>query len=184
MQPLSVRLIQTYLHWQDPTANRRHLGEVMTQVQGEPDLIVLPETFTTGFLGEVGVAPEETVGPTVEWMREMAVRHGCAICGSAAISENGQTLNRFMFVTVQGLQAYYDKRHLFCIGGESERYTAGAERVVIPYKGWRIWPPNLLRPAVPGLEPLPGRLTIVCCTWPIGPPAGLMPGRLCSRLGQ
>ncbi len=140
MQPLSVRLIQTYLHWQDPTANRRHLGEVMTQVQGEPDLIVLPETFTTGFLGEVGVAPEETVGPTVEWMREMAVRHGCAICGSAAISENGQTLNRFMFVTVQGLQAYYDKRHLFCIGGESERYTAGAERVVIPYKGWRICP--------------------------------------------
>ena len=35
---------------------------------------------------------------------------------------------------------HYDKRHLFAHVGEDERYTAGHERVVFDFRGWRICP--------------------------------------------
>ncbi|WP_294659669.1 nitrilase-related carbon-nitrogen hydrolase, partial [uncultured Fusobacterium sp.] len=33
---------------------------------------------------------------------------------------------------------YYDKRHLFRMGREAEHFSAGDERLIIPYRGWNI----------------------------------------------
>jgi omega-amidase len=140
MKPISVRLIQANLHWQNPDANRDSLEQMALSGDQVPDLIVLPETFTTGFLGDTDDAVEGPGGPTVHWMQEIASRTGGAICGSAVIREDDKLFNRFMFVTEQGLQAQYDKRHLFGFGGENERYTAGAARGVFSWRGWRFCP--------------------------------------------
>jgi len=43
-----------------------------------------------------------------------------------------------IFVAPDGALRYYDKRHLFAFGGENRRYTAGSERVIVDYLGWRI----------------------------------------------
>lgn len=102
------------------------------------DLAVLPETFTTGFLGDEGAEDEGMNGPTVAWMQAAAEKHRCALSGSVVICENSERFNRFLFVTEDGLLAHYDKRHLFSYGGEDSHYTAGAERVNLDYKGWRI----------------------------------------------
>ena len=46
--------------------------------------------------------------------------------------------NRFYFVEPNGNYHQYDKRHLFSFSGEDQTYSAGKERIVVNYKGWRI----------------------------------------------
>jgi len=138
MTILNTLLVQAQLGWKDPVKNRRHLETLLTQIDEDFDLAVMPETFTTGFLGDKDVAEEGMNGPTVEWMKEQAVRHQSAIAGSAVIVEQGQRFNRLIFVTPDGSVAHYDKRHLFAYGGENRRYTAGKERVIFNYRDWRI----------------------------------------------
>lgn len=45
-----------------------------------------------------------------------------------------------LFVTPDGEVHHYDKRHLFSLGGEDKLFTAGSERLVVEYMGWRICP--------------------------------------------
>lgn len=77
-------------------------------------------------------------GPTVAWMRGLAAQRQCALAGSAVIVEGSRRYNRLLFVTPEGDVHHYDKRHLFGYGGENLRYAAGARRVNVDYRGWRI----------------------------------------------
>lgn len=138
MNNLKILLVQAQLCWKDPARNREHLSSLVATASGAFDLVVLPETFTTGFLGDTDLPSEDMHGPTVKWMQEMAARNDCAVCGSAVIVEGGLRFNRMIFVTAKGVEAYYDKRHLFAFGGEDKRYTAGNERVIVNYRSWRI----------------------------------------------
>ena len=45
---------------------------------------------------------------------------------------------RFYFVFPDGSFEYYEKRHLFSYSGEDKIYTAGTERKIIDYKGFKI----------------------------------------------
>jgi omega-amidase len=138
MSRLNTLLVQAQLGWKDPARNRQHLQAAVSQVEGDFDLVVFPETFTTGFLGDSELADEDMTGPTVNWMLKMASEHDCAVSGSAVIVENGQRFNRMIFATPDGMLTHYDKRHLFAFGGENRRYTAGTDRVILDYRGWRI----------------------------------------------
>jgi len=138
MTILKSLLVQAQLRWKEPQRNLEHLGQLVTSAPGELDLAVLPETFTTGFLGDTDLPGEGMDGPTVSWMKKLAAERGCALAGSAIITDQGQRYNRLLFVTPAGDVFHYDKRHLFAFGGENRRYAAGRERVVISYLGWRI----------------------------------------------
>lgn len=138
MSLLKTLLVQPQLRWKDPARNREHLGDLLARDVGGADLVVLPETFATGFLGDSDLPTEDMNGPTVEWMTEIASQHGCAVAGSAVITEEGLRYNRMIFATPDGVAGHYDKRHLFAFGGENRRYTAGVERVILNYRGWRI----------------------------------------------
>lgn len=139
MQDLRVTLIQDVLHWEDPEANRRHFDNLFEGLP-DTDLILLPEMFNTGFTVEPARVAEAIDGPTVRWMREHAVQKEVAISGSLIIKEEGSFYNRLIFMRPDGRIAYYDKRHLFRMGGEHERFGMGIRRVVVNYKGWRILP--------------------------------------------
>ncbi len=103
------------------------------------DLIVLPEMFTTGFATEPqGAAEPDGGAATLDWMRSVAARTGAAVAGSVAVEERGRFYNRLYFVRPDGVCDHYDKRHLFSFAGENARYTAGTERVVVEWRGWRI----------------------------------------------
>jgi predicted amidohydrolase len=135
---MKTLLVQARIRWKDPAENRAHLESLVQQSGENFDLLVFPETFTTGFLGDSELAAEDMNGPSVEWMRGLAAEYGTAVAGSIVMVENGQRYNRMVFVTAAGAVDTYDKRHLFAFGGENRRYTAGDSRVVIKYRDWRI----------------------------------------------
>ena len=135
---LEVALIQADLRWQDAEANRVHLAELMDRQPG-CDLYVLPETFSTGFLGDAGLEAESMDGPSVNWLRDQARMRNAAVCGSLVIADKrGERHNRFVFMPPEGTASFYDKRHRFSFGGEDQRYAAGERPVVVEYRGWRI----------------------------------------------
>ncbi|MBT8040180.1 MAG: amidohydrolase [Xanthomonadales bacterium] len=138
MESLRTLMVQADVRWNAPGENRQRIAELLDGHAGAFDLAVLPETFTTGFLGDAVAKDEGMQGATVAWMRDMAHRHASAVAGSLVIVEEGHRYNRFLFVTADGVLAQYDKRHLFTYGGEDAVYTAGDRRVCFDYRGWRI----------------------------------------------
>lgn len=143
VQPLDnikCLLVQKQLCWADADANRRQLEAIVREKAAGCDLVVFPETFTSGFLGDAEAAPETMQGDTVAWMKNLADESGCVLCGSVAIATDRGRVNRFLWVQPDGALLHYDKRHLFSYGGEDKRYVAGLERRVFPYRGWRVCP--------------------------------------------
>lgn len=104
------------------------------------DLIVLPEMFSSGFTMNPKAVAETMEGETVSWIQHLAKAKNCAITGSLVIEENENFYNRLVFVFPTGEIKTYDKRHLFTLAGEHQFYTAGIEKLIVEYKGFRICP--------------------------------------------
>jgi omega-amidase len=135
---MKIALIQSDLHWEDASANRKNFESKINQIDSEVNLIVLPEMFSTGFTMNASEAAETMKGETFLWMQLMAKQKKCAITGSVIIVENDQYYNRMLFVFPSGDFQYYDKRHLFTLAGENQFYKAGTEKVIVEYLGWKI----------------------------------------------
>jgi len=145
MNDLRVSLVQGDTRWHDPAANRDHYGESIAPLAGATDLVILPETFTSGFSNDAIGQAEGMDGPTVAWIREQARTLGAAVTGSVQLRVDAgdgspQVFNRLLWATPDGTLAHYDKRHLFRYAGEHHRYAAGRERLCVEWKGWRINP--------------------------------------------
>ena len=139
MNPLRLTLLQLDLHWENHVANQRHIQEMLVG-QSQTDVIVLPEMFTTGFSMNPAPLAETMDGLTIQWMQHLAQAHDALVMGSIIIEEAGKYYNRMIAMEPEGLVAQYDKRHCFRMAGEHEHYTAGQDRVIFSYKGWRICP--------------------------------------------
>ena len=145
MDDLRVSLVQGATRWHDPDANRAYYGDLVAPLHGTTDLVLLPETFTSGFSNDAIDNAETMDGPTVAWIREQARNLDAAVCGSVQLRVDGgmhsnSVFNRMLFATPDGELRHYDKRHLFRYANEHERYAAGRDRLVLDWRGWRICP--------------------------------------------
>ncbi|OIQ29984.1 MAG: nitrilase family protein [Bacteroidetes bacterium MedPE-SWsnd-G2] len=140
LPPLQVAIIQTSLAWENPSANRIQLKKKIEAITAPYQLIVLPEMFTTGFTMNVEAVAERMNGETISWMKDIAVNTNAAIMGSLIIKEDSNYYNRLVFITAEGAVQHYDKRHLFTLAGEEKVFTAGNDKLIIEYNGWRICP--------------------------------------------
>ncbi|AKO20116.1 amidohydrolase [Xanthomonas oryzae] len=140
MTDLRISLIQGDTRWHDPAGNRAYYGGLLQPLAGQTDLVILPETFTSGFSNDAIDKAEGMDGPTVEWVRGHAARLGAAVTGSVQLRTDAGVFNRLLWATPDGALQYYDKRHLFRFGNEHLRYAAGRERLTVEWKGWRINP--------------------------------------------
>ena len=140
MEDLRVSLVQGDTVWHDPRANRELYARMMAPLASHTDLVVLPETFTSGFSNEAIHRAEDMDGPTVAWIREQARQVGAAVTGSVQIREGEGVFNRLLWATPDGGLQYYDKRHLFRMAKEHERYASGRQRLTVELKGWRVCP--------------------------------------------
>lgn len=143
-QDLVVSIIQQSLVWQNPEENRQRFGELIRSQCTDSDLVVLPEMFTVGFSMDSRKVAEAAQGDTLDWMRSLAREINVAITGSYAVVDDKDSqslpLNRLVWMRPDGTYETYDKRHLFRMAGEHQRYRAGEARLLVEHKGWRICP--------------------------------------------
>src|SRR5262245_4507294 len=128
MKNLRVSLVQGETRWHDPAGNRDYYARLIEPLHNTTDLIVLPETFTSGFSNEAISDAETMEGPTLDWLRTQADSADAAVCGSVQIRTEQGVFNRMLFVRPDGEVDTYDKRHLFRYARENERYAAGRDR--------------------------------------------------------
>ncbi len=140
MQDLRISLVQGDTRWHDPAGNREHYAGLLAPLAGTTDLVILPETFTSGFSNDAIGKAEGMDGPTVAWIGQQARALGAAVTGSVQLRTAEGVFNRLLWATPDGGLRHYDKRHLFRHAGEHERYAAGRERLTVEWKGWRINP--------------------------------------------
>ncbi|WP_458526250.1 amidohydrolase [Onishia taeanensis] len=140
MSELRATLVQCDLRWEDPDANCEMLEGLLGDLgAADTDLIVLPEMFATGFtMNSREMAEPMAHSTTVAWLKRQATSRGCVVSGSVAIEEGGSCYNRLIWARPDGSITHYDKRHLFRMAGEHERYGAGDERVIVELKGFRL----------------------------------------------
>jgi omega-amidase len=137
---LRVSLVQQPLQWQDPAANREHFAGLLRPLTGKTDLVVLPETFTTGFSMEAERLGEPAGGDSVQWLKSQAAALDAVVTGSVITQEGGRYYNRLLWVTPDQQVRHYDKRHLFRMSGEHEHFTPGRAPWSVPWRGLRVCP--------------------------------------------
>jgi predicted amidohydrolase len=140
MKPLRISLLQGATRWHDAAANRAYYGDLARSLKGKSDLLVLPETFLSGFTNETLHTAETMDGEGLRWLRDLSREVGATITGSLVVREGDRCVNRLVWMSPDGQQALYDKRHLFRMAKEHERYAGGSERLIVELNGWRICP--------------------------------------------
>ena len=151
MQDLRVTLIQASTVWHDAAANRALYGGLCLSVKGQTDLIVLPETFLSGFSNDIAANALSMQSESIEWLKTLARECRAVVTGSIVISagdnlgtdalpNSNKAFNRLIWMRPDGTHSYYDKRHLFRMAGEHERFGMGQTRLIVELQGWRICP--------------------------------------------
>ena len=141
MRTLTVSLVQGATRWHDAAGNRAYYGDLVRSLAGRgSDLVVLPETFLSGFTNETLHNAERMDGEALPWLRGLAAEIGAVITGSIVVREGDRHFNRLLWMRPDGAFDLYDKRHLFRMADEHTRYAGGERRLIVELNGWRICP--------------------------------------------
>lgn len=142
MKDLRVCLFPQQIVWGDKDSNFSSLEVALGKMHPATDLLILPETFSTGCpYGDkesVRELAERNSGPTVERLRSLATRYHVAIAGSYLADTGGLLGNRAFFIEPNGDEHFADKRHLFSMAGEDKIISPGDRRLKVRYRGWEI----------------------------------------------
>lgn len=140
---LHVCLIPIEITWGDKQANLDRLEQQLKAVHPDTDIVVLPETFTTGFpidqdKEQVRAIAERNTGPTIDRIKELAHKYQVAIVGGFVADSGGSMYNRVFFIEPSGDEQFADKHHLFSIGGEDKVFSRGYDRMKVRFRGWNL----------------------------------------------
>lgn len=140
---LNLALIPLTIEWNAVEENLERLEEMAAAVHPDTDLIVLPETFATGF--PTGQSREEIMAVTAEYqhmvldrLKAIAAQKNMAICGTTITLAHDTLQNAAFFVEPNGEVTMQGKRHLFTMAGEDRIFTPGTRRLKVRYRGWNI----------------------------------------------
>ncbi|MCH5234296.1 MAG: nitrilase family protein [Muribaculaceae bacterium] len=140
---LKLCLVPMEILWGDKEKNLNTLEEIFEKIHPETDLVVLPETFSTGFPSsemqkQIANYAESKDGPTLNLLRKLSKEHNLAIAGSLIAKEGNNLLNRSFFLESSGDEYFSAKKHLFSPGGEDKIFKSGSKRLSVRYRGWNI----------------------------------------------
>ncbi len=137
---IKIAYFQQDIIWEDTIGNIRKIDIAINALKPGTDLFILPEMFHAGFTMNPEKVAEGMDGKVVKWMKDNAIKHDLTIIGSVIIHEYGNYFNRLFVVNPDSSFEFYDKRHLFSIGGEAEIYKEGEKKLITEVKGYRIFP--------------------------------------------
>ena len=135
---LRVSMVQSDIIVDSIDDNINYFGNLLRSLTGKTDLAILPELFTTGMINNLEGRGESNDGKTITVIKKYANEYGFAVTGSFLAQDNDKYYNRAFFITPDGQEYYYDKRHLFRMAGENYCFSAGSKRLIVDYLGWKI----------------------------------------------
>lgn len=142
-EKLNLCLFPMEIFWEDKERNLKTVEDIFQKIHPATDLVILPETFSTGFpqgkdKEAVREFAERNTGATIDFLKKLASDHSVAIAGSFIADSGGLLFNRAFFIEPNGDEYFADKRHLFSPGGENQIFSNGDERLKVRFRGWNI----------------------------------------------
>ena len=126
---MKLALIQMHVIPADPAANIAHASAMVREAAaGQPDLILLPELWSTGIPEDPSVpGADENGAPAALAMRKLAAELNIPIAaGSVADRRDGAARNTARVFDVAGAElSRYDKIHLIGLMGEDRIFLPG-----------------------------------------------------------
>lgn len=141
---LHICLYPMELFWGNVETNIENLENAMPYIKTDTDILVLPETFATGFPSVSDterldlIISEDTGNSIIAKIKHFSAGYNMAIAGSLIVEEEGKRYNRAFFVTPDEVVIFADKKHLFTMAGEHRLFSPGKRRMSVNYKGWEI----------------------------------------------
>jgi predicted amidohydrolase len=74
----------------------------------------------------------------IQWLAKVAKERRALCLASLIIKDSNHFFNRMVAIFPDGKLEFYDKIHLFTYAKEDEHFSAGQQRKIIEYKGWKI----------------------------------------------
>jgi predicted amidohydrolase len=139
---MRIAAVQHDIVWEDRDANFERLAPQVAQAAGAgAELVLLTETFSTGFSMTPGIGEPEG-GPSAQFLQDRATEHGVWVGGTCPeIADDGQLpYNSFVLAGPDGTVHRYRKLHPFTHAGEHERFRAGEKPVTVQIDGLRVTP--------------------------------------------
>jgi predicted amidohydrolase len=139
---MRIAAVQHDIVWEDREANFERLApQVARAVGAGAELVLLTETFSTGFSMTPGIGEPEG-GPSSQFLADRAAEHGVWVAGTCPEIAAGEELpyNSFVLAGPDGTTHRYRKLHPFTHAGEHERFRAGEKPVTVQVGGLRITP--------------------------------------------
>jgi predicted amidohydrolase len=172
---MRIAIVQI-LSSEDPAANLRLVAaQAARAADSGADLVLFPEATMRCFGRSLGEVAEPLDGPWASGVREIADRHRVAIvAGMFTPSGDGRVRNTLLAVG-PGLDAHYDKIHLFDAFGFTESATVapGEELVVVTVAGVRVGLTTCYDVRFPALylalADRGAQLIAICASWGAGP---------------
>jgi len=171
---MKVYSVQLNTVWENKPATYEHASKLVLQAEPLPgSLIVLPETFSTGFSTNLAATAQ---GPALEdetFLSALTLKTKCTVM-AGIVSRLSPQKGRNESVTFGPdgkLVARYGKIHPFSLGGETEVHQSGTEIVTFPLNGFNVAPfvcydlrfPEIFRSAMDkGAD-----LIVVIANWPV-----------------
>jgi predicted amidohydrolase len=142
-----VAAVQHDIVWTDREANFAHLAPMIAAAAGAgAGLVLLTETFSTGFAVDVPDLGEPEGGPSSQFLVDQAAEHGIWVGGSCpevpsdAPADDQRPYNSFVLAGPDGTVHRYRKIHPFSYGGEEKHFRAGSELITVDIAGLRVSP--------------------------------------------
>jgi predicted amidohydrolase len=139
---MRIAAVQHDIVWEDREANFARLApQVGRAVGAGAELVLLTETFSTGFSMTPGIGEPEG-GPSAQFLTAQAAEHGVWVAGTCPeVADDGELpYNSFVLAGPDGTTHRYRKLHPFTHAGEHERFRAGEAPVTVEVGGLRITP--------------------------------------------
>ena len=139
---MRIAAVQHDIVWEDRAANFARLATWVGRAAGAgAELVLLTETFSTGFSMTPGIGEPEG-GPSAEFLLGQAAGHGVWVAGSCPeVAADGELpYNSLVLAGPDGTVHRYRKLHPFTHAGEREHFRAGEKPTTVEIEGLRITP--------------------------------------------
>lgn len=140
---MRATLVQFDIAWEEPAANFARVRALLSAAPPEAGgLVVLPETFATGFTMDVARAVEGDGAEQRRFLADIARQYGCTVLGGVVTrNAGGRPANvATAFGPDGGPLAWFAKLHGFSPAGEGDAYAPGDGVVVFPCGPFRAAP--------------------------------------------